>query len=173
MILFSASCSNKAPDISKSARENFSVSAEENVQSNNRASAISESNYETADTNSNEIIKLSLTINGKKFSAVLYGNAAAEALSEHLPMELTMQELNENEKYCNLPYSLPTETYAPGTIKAGDIMLWQDNCLVLFYDSFSTSYRYTPVGYIENADELANAVGSGNITITIEKEYNR
>lgn len=42
-----------------------------------------------------------------------------------------------------------------GSIHAGDIMLYGASCLVLFYEDFNTSYRYTPLGYIEDPDGLA------------------
>ena len=45
-------------------------------------------------------------------------------------------------------------------------MLYGDNCLVLFYESFSTSYSYTPIGYVENPDGLAVVLGSGDVQIT-------
>jgi hypothetical protein len=45
-------------------------------------------------------------------------------------------------------------------------MLFGSDCLVLFYESFSTSYSYTKIGYIDDPNELENAIGSGNIQIT-------
>ena len=48
---------------------------------------------------------LQLFINGKEFTATLYDTSAARALLEKLPMILTMQELNGNEKYNYLPFA--------------------------------------------------------------------
>ena len=45
-------------------------------------------------------------------------------------------------------------------------MLYGDSCLVLFYENFSTSYSYTPLGQIDEPNSLADAVGNGNIEIT-------
>ena len=39
-------------------------------------------------------------------------------------------------------------------------MLYGSNCLVLFYQNFSTSYSYTPLGRIKNPSLLAQALGS-------------
>ncbi len=56
-------------------------------------------------------------------------------------------ELNGNEKYAYLDDSLPVGRSARATIaRAGDIMLFGDDCLVLFYETFSSSYRYTRIG---------------------------
>lgn len=105
----------------------------------------------------------------KKFTAKLYNNKTAQTFADMLPLTLDMNELHGNEKYHNLSSSLPTNSSGVGKINNGDIMLYGDNCLVLFYDSFSTQYSYTKIGYIENTEELADAVGSGNVTVSFEK----
>ena len=53
-------------------------------------------------------------------------------------------------------------------INAGDLMLYGSNCLVIFYESFSTSYSYTKIGHIDNPEGLAETLGSGNIKVTFE-----
>ena len=59
--------------------------------------------------------------------------AAAEAFRALLPLTLTMYELNGNEKYAELPSALPIEASNPGTIRAGDVMLYGARTLVVFY----------------------------------------
>ena len=76
-----------------------------------------------------------------------------------------MNELNGNEKYYYLDQKLPTNSQAVGYITAGDVMLYGNNCLVIFYESFSTSYSYTKIGHIENAENLKTILGTGNVTV--------
>ncbi|MCH5279735.1 MAG: hypothetical protein J1E60_08110 [Christensenellaceae bacterium] len=104
-----------------------------------------------------------LTIGEFKFTIVLEDNESAAALKEKLPLELAMSELNGNEKYNYLPFTLPTNPHSPGMIHAGDVMLYGDNCLVVFYESFSSAYSYTKIGYIEDAENLQNAVGTSGV----------
>lgn len=115
-----------------------------------------------------ETVDLQIIINEKSFSAKLYNNATTKKLVEQLPMTIQMSEMNENEKYYFMPNALPTNSRSPGQIKAGDIMLYGSDCLVLFYESFSTSYNYTSLGYIQEAEEFSYAVGSGSVTVTLD-----
>ena len=108
---------------------------------------------------------MTITINSQTFLATLYDNETAAALKEKLPMTLDMSELNGNEKYNYLPFSLPANAGNPGQIHAGDLMLYGSNCLVLFYESFSTGYSYTPIGRVDNPSGLAAAVGSGDVQV--------
>lgn len=56
----------------------------------------------------------------------------------------------------------------PSKINAGDIMLYGNDCMVFFYESFQTSYSYTPIGKITNSTGFKEAVGKGSIKVTIQ-----
>ena len=60
----------------------------------------------------------------------------------------------------------PTNSERVGNINTGDLMLYGSDCLVLFYKNFSTSYSYTRLGYVEDANKLAAALGSGSVQVT-------
>jgi len=79
-----------------------------------------------------------------------------------------MNELNGNEKYYNMDSSLAIDSSRPDTIKSGDFMLYGSDCLVLFYQSFSSSYSYTSLGFAENPEGLAAALGSGSVSVTYQ-----
>ena len=108
---------------------------------------------------------MKLEISNYAFEVDLEKNATVAELLKLLPLEINMNELNGNEKYYSLDSRLPTNVQRINQIKAGDIMLWQDNCLVIFYKSFSTSYSYTKIGHIKDTTNLLAAVGAGNVQV--------
>lgn len=113
-------------------------------------------------------MKLRLTVNGAAFTARLEDNAAARALASRLPASWTMKELNGNEKYVYLDPLFPTSAKRPAKIRAGDLMLYGNDCVVLFYKSFLTPFRYTPLGRVEDPSGLENAAGRGSAKVTVE-----
>jgi hypothetical protein len=115
-------------------------------------------------------MKLKITIGTNTFTATLYNNATVTAFKTRLPITINMRELNGNEKYFDLADNLPANASNPGTIQTGDLMLYGSKTLVLFYKSFSTSYNYTGLARIDNPSGLADALGSGNTTVTFEFE---
>lgn len=112
---------------------------------------------------------INIIVGGQTFTATLADSETGEAFAALLPLTVTMNELNGNEKYHYLSSSLPTAAYQPGTIHAGDLMLYGNNCVVLFYETFNSSYSYTPIGSIDNPSGLAAALGSGNVSVRFEK----
>ena len=107
-----------------------------------------------------------ITIKNKKYEAILYDNSTTKELIKKFPITITMSDLNGNEKYYNFSKSFSTSSENVASINKGDIMLFGDNCLVIFYKSFSTRYRYTKLGYIKNLEDLENSLGKGDIEIT-------
>ena len=116
-----------------------------------------------------EKLTLYLMIGEIKFSATLENNETTKELLQRLPLEIEMKELNGNEKYYYFDEHLPRNASLVNKINVGDIMLFGDNCLVIFYQSFATSYSYTKLGKIDNPDSLAEVLGSSNIKVKIMK----
>ena len=104
-------------------------------------------------------------VGSREYEAVFYDNPAAVKLVSKMPFKTGMTELNGNEKYRYLGYSLPGKEQSVGQIQVGDIMLYGNDCLVVFYKSFQTSYRYTRIGRIINPEGLETAAGSGSVKI--------
>ncbi|HEX8013661.1 MAG TPA: cyclophilin-like fold protein [Flavobacterium sp.] len=118
--------------------------------------------------NTSSTSKMKITIGTAVFTAILYDNPSAAAFKSMLPLSINMTELNGNEKYYDFPGTLPTNASVGGDIKAGDLTLYGNNVLVLFYKSFNTSYRYTKLGYVDNPSGLADALGNGNVIVKFE-----
>ena len=99
-------------------------------------------------------INIKVVIDNKTYNAKLEENETAQTFANMLPQEYNMSELNGNEKYIYLDNTFPTNSYNPKHIEKGDIMLYGNDCLVVFYKSFDTSYSYTKIGHIENLQDL-------------------
>ena len=127
-------------------------------------------NQKTSTTDSKEketkMDKIYAIINNEKLAISLEDNSTVSALIKLLPLDITMNDLNSNEKYVYLDESLPTNTYSPKHIETGDVMLFGDNCLVIFYESFDTSYSYSKIGHINNLPKL----DGGNVSVNLSTE---
>lgn len=113
----------------------------------------------------NAVEKIKVLINEKEYIVNLENNETVSQFIKTIPFEISMEELNGNEKYAYLDNSLPTNSYNPKKIEAGDVMLFGDNCLVIFYKTFNTSYSYTKIGHINNLPDL----GNDNVTVKFYK----
>ena len=155
--------------IRKNSKESNINNSVNNVIQNSKTNTniIIENSINNEIKESEEVLEntIKVTINNKTYNSTLENNETAKQFVDMLPQEFNMCELNGNEKYFYLDNTLPTNLYNPGRIEAGDIMLYGNNCLVVFYKSFDTSYSYTKIGHIENVEDLGNK----NITIKFEK----
>lgn len=113
-------------------------------------------------------MKLKVTIGTNVFTVTLADNETAKKFRALLPLTMNMAELNGNEKYANLAAALPVQASVPAGVQSGDLMLYGSNTLVLFYESFSTTYSYTRIGKIDNVSGLKTALGTGNVTVKFE-----
>ena len=122
-----------------------------------------------SNNNSNtDTTKMKITIGSAVFTATLNNNATATAFKAMLPLTINMSELNGNEKFYYFSTTLPTNASNVGNLQVGDLMLFGNNCLVLFYEGFNTTYSYTRLGRIDNTTGLVAALGSGSVTVKFE-----
>lgn len=115
------------------------------------------------------VSNINIEVNGVTYTASLEDNETSRELLNRLPLTITMNELNGNEKYTYFEDSFVSHPVSVGRIEAGDIMLYGDDCLVIFYDTFDTNYRYTKIGTINDVSTLKETLGSGNISLTLSK----
>jgi hypothetical protein len=111
---------------------------------------------------------MKITIGQNVFPATLEENETAAAFRALLPLTLDMHDVNENEKAFDLTARLPSADTAPRAIRAGDIMLWSSRTVVVFYQSFSTSYRYTWIGRVDEPKGLVAVLGAGDVIVKFE-----
>lgn len=142
-----------------------SSSAIEQQASSSQLSAAEEVQEETE-------MKMKLEIAGETFTATLENNSSVEALGELLaqgPLTLEMEDYAGMEKGADLGTTLPQNNRQMNT-QPGDIILYQGRTFVIYYDT--NSWSLTPIGKIDgvSAEELRQALGSGDVTVTISVE---
>ena len=109
--------------------------------------------------------KYFIRINNVDFSFELKNTEAANQIKKKLPFTHKMTNLNGNEVYYTFKDKFSKNEKSIGTINTGDIYLYKADTLVLFYKSFSTSYSYTEIGKLVNPTDLAQTIGSGDVTV--------
>lgn len=119
----------------------------------------------SAGTGKEDRMLIKMTIGQRHYDIELEDNPTAKAFIQQLPLTLTMQELNGNEKFADLSHSLITHPIGPEIVHKGDLMLYGRQTLVLFYETFRTSYRYTPIGRVVAPDTLEDAIGHSSIEV--------
>lgn len=93
---------------------------------------------------------------------------AAAELRQQLPLAKTFTELHGNEKYYKLPKHLTAADEDVREIHKGDVMLFDGQYVVVFYQDFQTTYRYTRLGRVEAANDLDAALGAGDVFLTLQ-----
>lgn len=111
-----------------------------------------------------------MTIGERRFAITLTDNAAARAFAAQLPLTLHMSELNGNEKHADLRSPLPANASRPGTIRNGDLMLYGTNTVVVFYETFESSYAYTRLGRVDDAADLPRALGRRGVRVVFSRD---
>jgi uncharacterized repeat protein (TIGR02543 family) len=112
--------------------------------------------------------KLIFSFTSSTFTVTIYDNASTKALVAKLPMTVRLTQMNGNEYYSYLTGTkLPSAALPVSIIQEGDFMLYGDDCLVIFYKTFTSGYSYTRLGYVDNPSGLQKALESGSVTIKL------
>lgn len=147
------------------AREGTLPSSAANQEEGGSSSSLPQETESSSSTSEMEGMSIKATIGENEFAIDLVDSPSSRDFLAMLPLSLTMEELNGNEKYAYLDSPIAADPYSPGTIEAGDFMLYGTSCLVIFYDTFMTGYTYTRLGRFSSTDGLADALGSGDISV--------
>lgn len=147
------------------------VPADSETEIGNTASDSGEADtdYETDQMEGNT---MKITAGDTTFTAALADNSSAEALKELLaegPLTIDMSDYGNMEKVGPIGTSLPRNDEQIET-GAGDIILYQGNSLVIYYDT--NSWNFTRIGKIDGVtrEELLDAFGNGGVTVTFSLE---
>lgn len=111
---------------------------------------------------------MKVTAGGTTFTAALADNSSVTALKELLkkgPLTIRMSDYASMEKVGPIGTHLP-QNDEQITTGAGDIILYQGDSLVIYYDT--NSWNFTRIGKIEGVtkEELLKALGTGDVTVT-------
>ena len=115
-------------------------------------------------------MKMNVQIGDYTFAATLEDNAAVDAFAEMMKEEsivIQMRDYSGFEKVGSLGRDLPSSDIQMVT-KAGDIVLYNGNQIVMFYGS--NSWRYTRIGKIDDLSDWEEALGSGDVAVTFSIE---
>ncbi len=162
--------------------QNNMINTENNIESNKKKQ-IEESNTEniiTPDITENnqnnaeriDNMKLYIKVNNRILTATLSENSSARALVNKLEngsITIDMEDYSKMEKVGSLGFSLPRNDESINT-EAGDLILYQGNSFVIYYDN--NSWSLTRLGKIDNITqkELKEILGTGSIKITLSIE---
>ena len=144
-----------------------SLEDETEPESERESAGMEEMEEDEVETN-----EIYIKVGESTLTAVLENNASAKALKELLADgSLTIPASNYGgfEKVCSLGTRLPSDDIRT-TTRAGDICLYSDSQIVIFYAS--NSWDYTRLGKISDADgsELKEVLGGGETEITLSLE---
>lgn len=120
-----------------------------------------------SDSEGNTVEKMTLQIGNNTFTATLENNDAVDALVDMMreaPIVIQMSDYSGFEKVGSLGTSLPASNKQT-TTQSGDIVLYNGNQIVIFYGF--NSWSYTRLGRIDDLSGWEDALGSGDITVTL------
>ena len=108
-----------------------------------------------------------IKIKNKEYQIKLESSETANQIKSKFPLTISMNNLNGNEVYYFFNgQSFPTNEQSVGIINQGDIYLYQTNCLVLFFKTFTTNTNlYTKIGKVINPEGLDTSTDTGNVEV--------
>lgn len=161
-----ASDAGNTPDTENNIQEatdDAQMSESDSLSENSSESVPDEESEEKATMDQNTFY---VSTGGKTFSAAFADTSGAQALKDLLAsgdITIQMNDYGGFEKVGSLGQSLPAGN-SQTTARAGDIVLYQGNQIVIFYGS--NSWSYTRLGRINDLTGWQEALGTGDIPVT-------
>lgn len=111
---------------------------------------------------------IEIKIEDKIFKATLLDNQTSKAFIKKLPLTITMEDYNQNEKFYRFSEKFPVNPTKIENIKTGDIVFYETNFFVIFYEDFKTQYAYTPIGTINNISGLKEVLKKKKVIVELK-----
>ena len=113
---------------------------------------------------------MNIKVGNTVLAATLVDNSSTAALKEMLkdsPLTIEMHDYGDMEKVGPIGANLPRNDEQITTVP-GDLILYQGNSLVIYYDT--NSWNFTRLGKINDVtqEELKETLGNGDVTVTLE-----
>lgn len=149
-------------------QESVSVGESNSTVQSDKQEKTTLSSTEISEENSSK--KMIITVNGNTFTATLESNSAVDELVKMMksaPIVISMSDYSGFEKVGSLGTKLSTSNEQI-TTQSGDIVLYNENQIVIFYGS--NLWSYTRLGKVDNLNDWKKALGSGDVTVTFGLE---
>jgi len=130
--------------------------------------SVNKNNEEKEQRETQEVGKLAdikVNIGGTAYTAISESTSAAKDFISHLPLEVELSDLNENEKRGYTYFKLKPEAKKLNKVEIGDLLLSGDSYVIIAKKTFKTNDKYTKIGHIQNLGDIP----SGNVKIYISK----
>lgn len=111
---------------------------------------------------------IEIKIEDKIFKATLLDNQTSKSFIKKLPLTITMEDYNQNEKFYRFSEKFPVNPTKIENIKTGDIVFYETNFFVIFYEDFKTQYAYTPIGTINNISGLKEILKKNKVIVELK-----
>ncbi len=123
-----------------------------------------------AEPMSNDVVRIRLTVGGKKVVVKMHDNATSRDLVAQLPLTMKLSDYASTEKVATLPKKLSTKGAPAGfDPSVGDVTYYAPwGNLAIFYKDFGYAKGLVSLGVIESG--LADlAALDGDVTVTIKR----
>lgn len=160
-------------DITESVTETMIEAVVESETTKGETTVKPESSIETESegvVETGRITSMKVQIEGHTFYAALENNNATAELVQMMknqPIVISMSDYSGFEKVGSLGTTL-SGSNSQMTTQAGDIVLYNNSQIVIFYGS--NSWSYTKLGHVDDLTGWEEALGSGDVTVTFSIE---
>lgn len=179
-VLLMTGCAKQNPVVAETSSEALTTSTESNPvnplkENNQETETLADSTKESTPLESleeDETNTMNVKIGENTYTATLADNSSAKALKEILSkgsLTINMKDYANMEKVGSIGQSI-VRNDEQITTEPGDIILYQGNSLVIYYDT--NSWSFTRIGKMDGMtqDELKKALGTGDVTVTLSLE---